>query len=241
MRIWDIHPGYLDRKRLLGEHRELHGLVNIISQGKKGYSRHPETLRWVGHLPALCMRHQLLVSEMCLRGYNHHSPVPDETASNTISWPDIFIDSPAEQFRLLAVKQAEEDSARIPLPRNTQQLWAQHKYSIMAHDPHLYTRIGPEVAHGKYRDDINGLTDLMVQTMRLPPHAGRLRNALNHMWGYISDASERMPEHEQALLETICQQAAVQQKRYLLESTALSELDIWLDDTETAASPHSYT
>jgi len=69
----------------------------------------------------------------------------------------------------------------------------------------------------------------MVQSMRLPPHAGRLRNALNHMWGYVSDAAERMPEQEHALLELICQQAAVQQKRYLLESTALSELGIWLD------------
>jgi len=46
MRIWDLHPGYLDRKRLLGEHRELHGLFNVVYLGKKGYARHPETLRW---------------------------------------------------------------------------------------------------------------------------------------------------------------------------------------------------
>jgi len=228
MRIWDIHPGYLDRKRLLGEHRELHGLFNIISQNKKGYSRHPETLRWVGHLPALCMRHQLLVCEMSLRGYNHHSPL-HEAANSTTVWPEVFINTPGEQFQLLAGKQAGENSARIPLPRNSEQLWAQHKYSVMAHDPYLNTRIGPEVAHGKYRDDTDGLADLMVQSMRLPPHAGRLRNALNHKWGYVSDAAERMPEQEHALLELICQQAAVQQKRYLLESTALSELGIWLD------------
>jgi len=240
MRIWDLHPGYLDRKRLLGEHRELHGLVNIISQGKKGYSRHPETLRWVGHLPALCMRHQLLVCEMRLRGYNHHSPVP-EAAKDDIVWPEVFIDAPAEQFRLLAVKQADEDSARIPLPMNSQQLWAQHKYSVMAHDPHLYTRIGPEVAHGKYRGEISALAELMVQTLRSPPHAGRLRNTLNHMWGYVSDAPERMPEQEHALLELICRQATVQQRHYLLESTALSELAIWLDSSETATNPHRYT
>jgi len=35
MRIWDIHPGYLNRQSLLGEHRELHGIFSIITN-KKG-------------------------------------------------------------------------------------------------------------------------------------------------------------------------------------------------------------
>nr|WP_320015958.1 pyrimidine dimer DNA glycosylase/endonuclease V [uncultured Desulfobacter sp.] len=37
MRIWDLHPGYLNRRSLLGEHRELHGMASIIVNGKKGY------------------------------------------------------------------------------------------------------------------------------------------------------------------------------------------------------------
>ena len=49
MRIWDINPGYLNRQSLLGEHRELHGIVSIILNIKKGYSKHPETIRWVGY------------------------------------------------------------------------------------------------------------------------------------------------------------------------------------------------
>lgn len=60
MRIWDINPGYLNRQSLLGEHRELHGVVSIIVNNKKGYSRHPETIRWVGFGWSLWMRHQLL-------------------------------------------------------------------------------------------------------------------------------------------------------------------------------------
>lgn len=36
MRIWDISPAYLNRQSLLGEHRELHGLYNILSESKKG-------------------------------------------------------------------------------------------------------------------------------------------------------------------------------------------------------------
>ena len=49
MRIWDIHPGYLNNQSLLGEHRELHGIVSILVNKKKGYSQHPETKRWVGY------------------------------------------------------------------------------------------------------------------------------------------------------------------------------------------------
>lgn len=75
MRIWDLHPGYLNRQSLLGEHRELHGMVSIIVNNKKGYSRHPETLRWMDFGWALNKRHQFLAAEMALRGYNDKSPV----------------------------------------------------------------------------------------------------------------------------------------------------------------------
>lgn len=75
MRIWDIHPKYLCRQHLLGEHRELHAIWTILVKKKKGYSKHPETLRWKGKLPALFSRHTLLVTEMKKRGYTHHSPL----------------------------------------------------------------------------------------------------------------------------------------------------------------------
>ena len=60
MRIWDVAPGVLCRRHLLGEHRELHGLWNILTQDKRGYRRHPETVRREGELAALFGRHELL-------------------------------------------------------------------------------------------------------------------------------------------------------------------------------------
>ncbi|HAU07646.1 MAG: pyrimidine dimer DNA glycosylase [Candidatus Yanofskybacteria bacterium RIFOXYD1_FULL_44_17] len=77
MRIWDIHPKHLCRKHLLAEHRELHGLWNILTihDGKGGYSQHPETKRWVGKLKALYIRHESLVEEMINRKYSHRSPL----------------------------------------------------------------------------------------------------------------------------------------------------------------------
>ncbi len=61
MRVWDVNPGYLNRQSLLAEHREIHAVFVVITAGKKGYSRHPETLRWYDKLAALKQRHDLLV------------------------------------------------------------------------------------------------------------------------------------------------------------------------------------
>ena len=102
MRIWDISPGYLNRQSLLGEHRELHGIVSIIRDNKKGYSKHPETLRWLGYGWALKQRHKLLATEMNLRGYVDRSPVL--LRSKPEVWPENYIDSPANQIMLLRKK-----------------------------------------------------------------------------------------------------------------------------------------
>ena len=112
MRIWDLNPGYLNRQSLLGEHRELHGIVSIIRNNKKGYSKHPETLRWVGYGWALKQRHKLLVAEMNLRGYVDRSPVL--LRSNPDCWPVHFIDSPADQITLIKQKYKTIEGGRIP-------------------------------------------------------------------------------------------------------------------------------
>ena len=103
MRIWDIEPGRLCRKHLLGEHRELHGLWNILTQGKSGYRRHPETLRWEGRLAALYARHAALVGEMGRRGYRHATPL-DERLATGRAQQDEYVDLPSEQVRLLRAK-----------------------------------------------------------------------------------------------------------------------------------------
>lgn len=103
MRIWDVPPSRLCRQHLLGEHRELHGLWNIVSQGKRGYGRHPETLRWHGKLAALFARHELLAEEMRQRGYEHSSPL-DPTLATGSDVQDQLITPIAEQEALLREK-----------------------------------------------------------------------------------------------------------------------------------------
>jgi hypothetical protein len=108
MRVWDIHPQHLCRKHLLGEHRELHGLWNILTKhgGIGGYSQHPETKRWVGKLRALYNRHEALVAEFAVRGYKHHSPLDESLATGSDS-QDVFIDTLEGQEKLLKDKPCE--------------------------------------------------------------------------------------------------------------------------------------
>lgn len=73
MRIWDLSPKRHCRNHLLGEHRELHAIWSVLVNGRKGYSQHPEMLRWKGRLKALFGRHEALVREMTERGYRHRS------------------------------------------------------------------------------------------------------------------------------------------------------------------------
>jgi hypothetical protein len=106
MRIWDITPNKLCRSHLLGEHRELHAIWSVITNSKKGYSLHPETLRWHGKLKALYIRHENLVREMKKRGYNHHSPLDKRLAIGK-SKQNKFIDLPERQIQILKKKDCQ--------------------------------------------------------------------------------------------------------------------------------------
>jgi hypothetical protein len=92
----------------LAEHRELHGLWNILTihKGCGGYSRHPETLRWVGKLKALYDRHEALAKEFSRRGYQHLSPL-DKKLARGKGGQKVFINTLAEQKKILHDKNCE--------------------------------------------------------------------------------------------------------------------------------------
>ena len=108
MRIWDVHPRHLCRKHLLAEHRELHGLWNILTKhgGVGGYARHPETLRWVGKTAALYRRHEALVAEMKHRGWKHHTPLEKRLAKGLVT-QSVYVDTASRQRVLLRDKPCE--------------------------------------------------------------------------------------------------------------------------------------
>jgi hypothetical protein len=103
MRIWDIPPSKLCTKHLLGEHRELHAIWDILTQNKSGYSKHPETLRWKGKLAALYLRHEELAKEMLRRKYNHKTELDRKYATGNLS-QNQFVNTYDEQINILKNK-----------------------------------------------------------------------------------------------------------------------------------------
>lgn len=232
MRIWDVSPGYLNRQSILGEHRELHGIVSIIRNNKKGYAKHPETLRWVGYGWALTQRHKLIVAEMSLRGYTDKSPVALRSKKGL--WPVVFIDPPASQFSILSGKYETREPGRIPLPKNPQQLWAQHKYSVLARSITAYEDMGKWVASKQGLIAMKDVALELTTLLKTKPNPKLIRNAVLHMWGYVSEYSEPTKKSidavpTQKMLKNVQHLALSNNVRYLVESTALSELSAWVD------------
>jgi len=231
MRIWDINPGYLNRQSLLGEHRELHGIESILTNKKKGYSHHPETLRWAGFGWALKIRHNLLASEMKLRGYTEKSPL--QSMENTGKWPNIYIDDPASQFNILKEKYIEKEPGRIPLPFNSQILWSQHKYSVLARDPMLYREIGRMSSGNHSEHYFKQLSLTVTETLRRIPEKGGILNSLQHRWGHVREFSDEKGDFPQTLslsqlLGRIQEIVLKEGEKYLITSTSLSELEVWV-------------
>ncbi len=190
MRVWDLHPGYLSRQNLLGQHAEIHALFSIIDGEKKGYSLHPETLRWKGKLGMLKRIHDLSVLEMKLRGFNHASPIPD--CRDLEPGAKSYVDHPLIQIEILSQKYRQRNQAgRIPLPKNIDQFWAHHKYSIMARGYVHYRGV-----QGTLRDirssafkEAGFLTGQILDLMELPVTTPALANVVDHLWGYLKEES----------------------------------------------------
>lgn len=106
MRIWDLPPEKLCKAHLLGEHRELHAIWNILTKGKKGYLNHPETRRWVGKLKALYLRHERLAQQMQKRGYKHKSPLDEKLATGSAIQNE-FVDPIEKQLKILRSKKCK--------------------------------------------------------------------------------------------------------------------------------------
>jgi len=103
MRVWDIDADLLCNSHLLGEHREIHAIWVILTENKKGYSHHPETVRWKGKLLALYNRHEAVAAEMIKRGFSHKSALKKELATGS-KMQLVFADQPATQQMILRRK-----------------------------------------------------------------------------------------------------------------------------------------
>ena len=175
-----------------------------------------------------------MAAEISLRGYAEKSPVVTRTGKGV--WPERYIDEPCQQFQILDIKYQDKERERITLPKNVQELLSHHKYSVLAHDASLYRKIGRDVSGMGGRNDFSGYAKVVTEQFRKPPPIGNLKNALQHMWGHVSD----YPSNENVkieswslsrLLKEIQRRALESDAPYLTTSTALSELMVWTPNT----------
>ena len=75
MRMWMIHPKFLCRQHLLGEHVELHKHLPTLRKGHNIKGRFYPIVQI--QLDSIKSRHDELANEIIRRGYNHQSPLND--------------------------------------------------------------------------------------------------------------------------------------------------------------------
>ncbi|UNC90732.1 pyrimidine dimer DNA glycosylase/endonuclease V [Candidatus Contubernalis alkaliaceticus] len=233
MRVWDIHAGYLSRQSLLGQHAEIHALLSILGEGKRGYSAHPETLRWKGHMDKLKNRHDLTVKEMLLRGFGHKSPCSRECLSGTGELS--YVDPPVVQIKILREKYLKrKQQGRIPLPKNIYDLWKHYKYSIMARGYGYHEELQSHIKKSANLSIAgeNNLIVKIISIMERPVTENALEKAVNHLWEHLIDDLPPQEREEYSsgqgdknqLLSCIFQLAKKYQKNDFLYSTIFSDL-----------------
>ena len=233
MRVWDIHPGYLSRQSLLGQHAEIHALAAVIEVGGKGYANHPETLRWRLNRGRLNKALDLTVYEMELRKFRHASPLPE--AVDKPGEAHIYVDRPLAQIDILREKyHLKSQAGRIPLPKNIYQFWAHHKYSVMARGYNNYKKIQSLLNSNQaitFQPSEFILEEIM-NYMKLPVNGPALVNVIDHLWGYFKKEagavekefylSKRIADPEN-LLPFLYELAGKYDRPYLLHSTVFAD------------------
>ncbi len=141
------------------------------------------------------------------------------------------------EMKFLRDTYTKSTAGRLKIPKNTQELWAQHKYSIMARDYNLYKSIGIRVGKNKNPFYIDELLYLLSKELRTIPKEGGIRNALQHMWGYISKYSMIKKSEVNnlsltSLYHEIRKHTLARKQEYLMQQTALSELEMWIQGYE---------
>lgn len=221
--VFDIDAGLLDDELLASQMRYLVGLVG--AGGDLG-PQTPVPAGWQGHEDALALRLNQVQEESALRGGAIPGRVP--VTPESVIWPIPQAAGLEAQLAIVRERAGAGRVGRIRLPRNDHELWASYKYSVLARNYRAYQSFGQRVA--ARRIPLNELWLSMVSASRVAPVRGGIRNALQHMWGYVSGHSDMSPQADDlsALAREIQQQAAAHQVSYLLNSTALGELRAWL-------------
>lgn len=224
MKIWDVHPGYLGKKLLLNEHRELHGIEQLAANNMPGEQLDPAISAWLFRQPAIACRHQWLVEEMNLRQIEHHSPMNKRVAP--ADWPPLQPTAALEQVNALG---KQKDPGRIPIPKDPKTLWTQHAYSVMARDIALYRELNERVNDPAYDLSMGELAHILTDALHRPCRRGYWEKVISAMWEHCAESPEAYSyqsslNRPERLIRAIQFLAQKYQWPEIWHSTALSDL-----------------
>ncbi|MDE5416546.1 pyrimidine dimer DNA glycosylase/endonuclease V [Labilibaculum sp. DW002] len=125
MRIWSLHPKYLDAKGLVALWRETLLAKNVLENKTKGYKNHPQLIRFKqgeNALQSINFYLQVVWEEACKRNYNFDSSKFSEVGSIK----KITVNSDQLEFEMnhLRSKLKERD------PKTYNQIKEIHTYEI---------------------------------------------------------------------------------------------------------------
>ncbi|MBD1389571.1 hypothetical protein IC617_09030 [Neiella sp. HB171785] len=185
MKIWDCYPAYLCQSMLVAEHRELHGLLQIVERGQTvDKSADPYIASWLDRPQAIAARHEQLVAEMRLLDIEHKSPVTINVGP--IEWPPMSSDiGVGIQFEQLA---ATSEDARLKSPTKPDELLQQNALSIMAREPSLYKYLQRENQSGRLK--LIEVQREVTEVIRRPVQIEYLERVVATMWRYCEQAPE---------------------------------------------------
>lgn len=225
MQVWDLSSGYLNDEELKAQRLQVQQLL----AGRAEATESEPARRWLRCLNALRCVDAWLGAEWQLRGL---PALPDlaqtQLAPLNLVWPRL----PAVQQCLDSLTTQARTAGRIPVPRSTQGLWSQHKYSVAARSMEAYRAISVRAAASRGMDNFDEVAETIVQQLRQRPARDSLRDALLQMWGYVaaSGSPERgLFDNLPRLFAEIQRRAQAESNHYLLHATALSELSVWLE------------
>lgn len=148
MRLWSLHPRYLDRQGLTGGWREALLAQAVLAGRTTGYRSHPQLVRFRGHPdPLAAVGAFLLVTteEATARGYAFDRTRIDQPGHPTSSLPALDPDNDAG--RDLPVDGADPGVPRIPVTEGQ-----------VAHEwEHLLAKLGQRTP-----ERLEGLTGVTV-------------------------------------------------------------------------------
>lgn len=159
----------LDKKRYNKQITECIELVNALEGTKQGYSKHPATLMWKGHIEALKFYYNFLLAKWYEFG-GKGSRKPYEIAEEEVSWPWWWGLESVHLSHKLSLRRKNPEHYTMELLELTEK-----QESLMP----LVGYVWPSKVYEKYQGDIELISQLSISTLCDPIGQGA---PVHYLW-----------------------------------------------------------